>query len=231
MNLDRKLMAYAAGAVAAGAAGSQSADAAVVYSPGFSFAVNDTKAINFDNTGVEEFNLGHERNAANPSTDRLILKDPTGGGSEGYVVDPDNSGNAFPVPLAAGAPIGPESLYGTLFNANVGNRIVDEDSNDNNVVDGSNENEPPIATNFRIDDVVGNPQYLGVRFKLNNAGDDRFGWIGIDITDSEDLTGVVTGFAYEDTGDPIEAGAVPEPTSGLALLALGAAGLLRRQRA
>ena len=102
MNLDRKLMLYAAGAVAAGAAGTQSADAAVVYSPGFSFGVGDTEAINFDNSGVEEFNLGHERANNNASTDRLILKDPTGGGSEGYVIDP-TVGNLFPVPLAAGS--------------------------------------------------------------------------------------------------------------------------------
>ena len=151
MNLDRKLMVYAAGAVAAGAAGSQSADAAVVYSPGFAFNVNDTKAINFDTTGVEEFNLGHERANNNASTDRLILKDPTSGGPEGYVINPA-SGNLFPVPLAAGSRIGPDFegeepvIFGQQFNSNVGNRIVDEDSNDNNIVDGSTETEPPIRT-------------------------------------------------------------------------------------
>jgi hypothetical protein len=226
-------MAYTAGAVAAGAAAT-SADAAVVYSPGFSFAVADTKAIDFDHNGLEEFNLGHERTgegaAQEPNTDRLILKDKTEGGSEGYLIDPDNTFNIFPAPLAAGAVIGPDQLYGQLFNNNSGNRIVDEDSNNNNVVDDG-VNDIPTQTNFAIDNIVGNPQYLGVRFKLNNEGDDRYGYIGIDITNAADLTGVVTSFAYEDTGAAIEAGAVPEPSSGLALLALGAAGVLRRKRA
>lgn len=235
MNLDRKLMLYTAGAVAAGAAAT-SADAAVVYSPGFSFTVDDVKEINFDNTGVEEFNLGHERTVtagvAQPNTDRLILKDPTDRGSEGYVINPDN--NIFPAPLAAGTLIGPDSTFGQLFSGNTGNRIADEDSNNNNIPDGTPEDETPVATNFAIDNIVGNPQYLGVRFKLNNTGEDRFGYIGIDITNADDLTGVVTGFAYEDGSEgelAIEAGAVPEPSAGLTLLALGAAGLLRRKRA
>jgi hypothetical protein len=228
-------MAYAAGAVAAGAAGTQSADAAVVYSPGFSFAVNDTKPINFDNTGVEEFNLGHERNNNNPSTDRVILKDPTTGGSEAYTINPEVTGNTLIAPVPLGTRLGPDesTFYGNAFNSNVGNRIVDEDSNDDNIVDGSDENQPPIRTNFAIDNVVGNPEYFGVRFKLNNTGDDYYGWIGIDITNADDLTGVVTGFAYEDGSEGdlhIEVGAVPEPSSGLALLALGAAGMLRRKR-
>jgi hypothetical protein len=39
----------------------------------------------------------------------------------------------------------------------------------------------------------------------------------------------VTGYAYENNGEPITAGAVPEP-AGLALLALGAPALLRRRQ-
>ena len=55
-----------------------------------------------------------------------------------------------------------------------------------------------------------------------------FGWIGVDITNDAVLTGQVTGFAYENNGGSIPAGAVPEP-AGLALLALGAPALLRRR--
>ena len=222
-------MAYAAGAVAAGAAGVQSADAAVIYTPGFQFAVAETKEIDFDGNGTEEFNIGHERTEVDgvrqPNTDRVILKDPTDPSTAAYVIDPLVGDNSFPVPLAPGTVIGPGSMYGNQFNGNVGNRIVDEDSDDNNVVDN------PVLTNFRIDDITGNPQYLGVRFKLNGTGEDRYGYIGIDINNSADLTGWISEFAYETTGGPIEAGAIPEPSSGLALLAAGAAGLLRRKRA
>ena len=64
-----------------------------------------------------------------------------------------------------------------------------------------------------------------------NAFDDlHYGWIGLDITDQANLTGVVTGYAYNDAADgPILAGEVPEP-SGLALLSLGAVGVLKRRK-
>ena len=77
--------------------------------------------------------------------------------------------------------------------------------------------------------IVGNTQYIGVRFRVNDTGDDRYGWIGIDITNAADLTGVVTGYAFDDTGEPIAAGAVPEP-AGLALLGMIAGGMLLRRR-
>jgi hypothetical protein len=225
VKLDRKLMSYAAGAagaVAAGLAATESADAAIVVSPGFDFGVASTNHINFDQSGIEEFNLGHERANNNPDTDRVILKEPQNGAmGEGYVV----GDNPFPAALPAGTLIGPDSTYGAAFFNNTSNQLADEDFNNDNVKDDT------LTGNFLVDNVRGNPQYLGVRFKVNDAGDDRYGWVGVDFTNADDLTGVVTGYAYDDTGAPIEAGAVPEPASGLALLALGAAGLLRRKRA
>lgn len=77
-------------------------------------------------------------------------------------------------------------------------------------------------------------RYIGVRFNL--GGGDLYGWIALRINSSDLLTGDVLGWAYEDTGAAIAAGAttgapVPEPSS-LTLLAAGAAGLaaLRRRR-
>jgi hypothetical protein len=75
-------------------------------------------------------------------------------------------------------------------------------------------------------------QYIGVEFTAagNTSGTPNYGYIAFETTDdssTEDLAGEVLGYAYEtDPGVSITAGAVPEPSS-LALLAMGAAGLLR----
>ena len=72
-------------------------------------------------------------------------------------------------------------------------------------------------------------KYAGVQFTVGS--DTFYGWAGSQLQDpaSSNSTGTITDFAYESTpGLGIAAGAVPEP-SGLALLALGAAGLLRRK--
>ncbi len=43
-------------------------------------------------------------------------------------------------------------------------------------------------------------------------------------------SGKVIDYAYEDDGTKIHVGAIPEPITGLALLALGAAGIARYRR-
>jgi hypothetical protein len=225
MSLDRKLMAYAAAAAAAGVARVESADAAIIHTPGpLPFGVDNTVDINFDqdSTTQRDFAIGHERDTAgNTQTDRILLKeDDNAANNEGYVI----VNNDFPAALPLNTMIGPESVYGQQFLNHGSDQLADEDFDNDNALD------TPILTNFAIDNLGGNTQYVGVRFRVNDTGEDHFGWIGVDITNADDLTGVVTGYAYEtEAGVGILAGAVPEP-AGLSLLALGAAGLLARRR-
>jgi len=203
MNLDRKLVAYAAATAAGLTAASQSAEADIVASPGFTFGSGSTNNINFDNAGAEEYQLGH-RTGPNRVT---LLKDSNALSTNAYAVLP---GNTNPAALAANTPIGPASTFSTTYDADLANQGTG-------------------TGNFTIDNVTGNPQYVGVQFQLASGGPTYYGWIGVDITNATDLTGRVTGFAYENTaGAPILAGAVPEP-AGLALLALGAPFLMRRK--
>lgn len=74
-----------------------------------------------------------------------------------------------------------------------------------------------FQANYNFNDTT--PGYLGIELASGN-----FGWIHIDSIAADGLNYHVDGYAYEDSGDPITAGVVPEPSS-LALLALGAAGI------
>jgi len=203
MNLDRKLMAYAA-AAAAGMTAAESANANIVSQPAvLNLGSGGTININFDNSGAEEYQVGHRTGPNRVS----LLKDSNALSTNGYVVTP---ANAQPAALLGGTLIGPSSTFSTTYDADLANQGTG-------------------AGNFTVDNVTGNPQYVGVQFQTTSGGPTYYGWIGVDITNATDLTGRIAGFAYDNTpGTPIAAGAVPEPV-GLALLAMGAPFLLRRR--
>ena len=67
--------------------------------------------------------------------------------------------------------------------------------------------------------------YAGLRF--NTIAGTRYGWVQLDVApDGSEIE--ILGWAYEDSGAGIHAGAIPEPSqvaAGLGLLAMGAAGV------
>ena len=67
-------------------------------------------------------------------------------------------------------------------------------------------------------------KYFGVSFD-KEAGGKVYGWIQVVRLSSG--SGKVIAWGYEDDGTKINVGALPEPITGLALLALGAAGIAR----
>ncbi|RYD37805.1 MAG: PEP-CTERM sorting domain-containing protein [Verrucomicrobiaceae bacterium] len=106
--------------------------------------------------------------------------------------------------LLAGTAIGPDSIYNA-----VSDRVLTV--------------TPPESGSL----------YLGFKFTSNNPGGSptvMYGWAELELTAG--APGNLVSFAYENNGEPIAAGAIPEPSS-LGLLALGSLGLsqLRRRRA
>lgn len=75
---------------------------------------------------------------------------------------------------------------------------------------------------------AGTRGFLGLRF--NNSGTPNFGWADLEYSSDNSL--ILYGFAYDDSGAPIEAGAIPEPGAAalLAALAAGSVALLNRRR-
>lgn len=90
----------------------------------------------------------------------------------------------------------------------------------------------PADVTFKVTIPSGTTAFLGFRFTSNNPAGTvaLYGWAQFAVVDGS--PGTLIDFAYESSGGPIAAGAVPEP-SGLVLLAMGSMGLahLRRCRA
>lgn len=155
-----------------------------------------------------------------------------------YVIPTGTLGD-YPAALTSGAVIGPGSSWdfqeGDGFGPNTNiiraNRLIDEDAGKVDMALGGTAaadiSVPTNGPNFL--GLAGEVRYLGVQMKLN--GDPNpitYGWIGIRIDNEDDATGAVVGYAYEDTGNAIRAGQVPEPTTVLTA-ALGVAALFGKR--
>ena len=223
--LERKLLTYSAAAASVGAAGA--AHAAIVYSPGPQTIANGGSAnIDFNSDGVTDASITNQaglknslRYYANGTTDSSTNAQTSG---IAYAPFTDTAHPVRPAALTAGTPINGLLNYmvdaGGKANTLLGDGTVGSVGNDQNV--------GYFVANSSV------PQYLGVQFTANSQT--FYGWVGLsNLGDpaSSTSTGTVTGYAYDDTGAAILAGAtaVPEP-AGLGLLAVGAAGLLRRRK-
>ena len=214
------LLGCAATAAAAGLAAADDASAAIIvktvpqtanFDGGFDYSVdaNDSNELNFTNASE---NGGADQ--------RYYLKNFNAGETFQYAATPvasDFAGTNLQVrSFADGELIGPTATF----------------SSDGGDADAMNYNNNLAGTPggglFPTD---GSTSYIG--FQFNPTGTQTvYGYIGVQLT-TPDTNGTLTvvNSAYDDTGAAIAAGdtgVVPEPT-GLALLALGAAGLLRRK--
>lgn len=214
-----------------------------------------------DKTGLidgRDFDIWKAAYGADPNYDHAYM----------IAADCPTFNGCYPRALPAGTVVGPsvgsnqwdfsESLnaFGTGF-ALRANRLIDEDAGA--IDDALGAGSTPAGDSPHFTGLAGAERFLGVRLDLNDDANPGnlfptdngsalnywYGWIGVQITNEADATGLVTGFAYESTpgvgimaGD-IGAGAggganVPEPGSAI-LAVVGAlvivAGLLRRKRA
>lgn len=196
-SFERRLTAYALAGGAALAV-SQTAQAGPIF---YSGPINQTVVGDADG---EAYNFDFDSNSV---VDFSILASTF---PEAGVQLSVPAGNAFvpggfitskPAALSAGTMIGPSNTTGTSSTADF------------------------LKSGFYT------PSYLGLRFQVGDSS--RYGWVHLstDIQDGDETVPAradftVVDWAYDTAGDPIAAGATtPEPSS-LALLAVGAVGLL-----
>jgi hypothetical protein len=214
MNRDTKRVW--AGGIAAGLAGvaASKSQADVIYTPDSATVNSSTTStsagIDFNGDGTDEFTINYD------SSNGLTLQKNNDTGEYDASASPgvvaalhygdsiDSSDASTSFPFSTPPKKGPAELN-------------NGDGSSGQFVDSN----PPTV------------QYIGVSVEPSGGSATTvYGWIGFEVTDDsslQNLSGIVTGYAYDSSGNSITAGEVPEPTS-LALLAAGAIGLLAYRR-
>jgi hypothetical protein len=205
MSVDsKKVWAGVAAGLTAGLTAPQD-KANIIYTPAAQMvnALNPQANIDFEQNGTAPLSINYD------STNGLTLQKQRNESFPEYVAS--STGIAAAVPF--GEVIDGSSTYSSALPAELNNG------------DGS--------TGQFVQMVPPQVQYIGVEFSPSaDVLATDYGWIGFEVTDGSslaNLSGTVTGFAYDDSGVGIAAGAIPEPSS-LMLLALGAVGLARYRR-
>lgn len=263
-SLDNRLAAYAAATTGVVAASAASTSEAVVIGNNdvIPFGINESVPIDLNGDGEIDFEIDHDRVDLNgtdldflqidkndqvgltlPGTQFPDAGDPGTNETHEYLTD---VGDNYPIALSLGDSIGPaspgkwefqetdtyNSMTGTFRRSN---RLIDEDNGQLDIDAGNTiETHTDTPNWLGLNGEVG---YLGLRIDFNNSGGlQNYGWVGVRITNEDDATGEIVGFAYNDTpGAPISAGSlVPEPGTALMAIcgavAMGFAVLNRRWR-
>jgi PEP-CTERM motif len=210
LKLDRRLAAYGTLAgVALTVPAATTSHAAIVYSGPVNISVpNSVDGIYFNLVTGQSGSVaiavpGWDINAYNNGTDGFTLY---GAPSPSGVLATGTPGNsAIALNLAMGTPISSTGQYNQF---------------------------ETLGSQFQ----GGGNGYLGLRFQNEVTGIQNYGWILFNTTAGTGINGgfpaSIIGYAYENTGASINAGAIPEPSTAalLGVVAAGALGLREWRR-
>ena len=82
-----------------------------------------------------------------------------------------------------------------------------------------------LGTNFFITGV----SFAGVRFQNESAGQLNYAWVKLRTTGSNGFPASILAYAYEDSGAPLTAGQIPEPSAAAVLVLSGMWFAVRRR--
>ncbi len=155
------------------------------------------------------------------------MTNPNDANDSAYVVT--GIQGSYPAALPEGTPIGSASMFDFQENDSFqfsgdwirANRLIDEDMTSIDQILGGRD-PSQIQAAFGTPGwtgLGGETRYLGMKMDLNGTGAINYGWIGVRITNEQDATGEVTGWAYQTIPNlAIEAGRVPEPGTVVSVL-------------